>query len=47
VPDRELLVAVPLTLNPGLAEQGVKAAVRRTLDRCCALWWKLVRRLCG
>jgi GT2 family glycosyltransferase len=47
VPDRELLVAVPLTLNPGLAETGVKAAVRRCLDRCLAMYWAIVRRLCG
>jgi GT2 family glycosyltransferase len=47
VPDRALLVAAPLTLNPGLAERGLQAAVRRGLDRCCTTWWFLVRRLCG
>jgi GT2 family glycosyltransferase len=47
VPDRALLVSASLTLNPGLAERGFKASVRRGLDRCFALWWFLVRRLCG
>ncbi len=47
VPDRELLVASPLTLNPGLAEGGSKGALRRVLDRTFAAWWTCVRRLCG
>ena len=47
VPDRELLVALPMTLNPGLAERGVRGAVRRCLDHFFAGYWGLVRRLCG
>jgi GT2 family glycosyltransferase len=47
VPDRDLLVATPLTLNPGLAEKGAAAALRRGLDRFFAGYWKCVRRLCG
>jgi hypothetical protein len=47
VPDRELLVAAPVTLNPGLAERGAAAALRRWLDRFFAGYWKCVRRLCG
>lgn len=47
VPDRDLLVAAPLTLNPGLAESGGKGALRRALDGTFSLWWGCVRRLCG
>lgn len=47
VPDRELLVAAPLTLNPGLADKGFGAALRRGLDRFFAGYWRVVRRLCG
>ncbi|MBL8749618.1 MAG: glycosyltransferase family 2 protein [Planctomycetes bacterium] len=47
VPDRELLVAAPMTLNPGLAERGARAALRRGLDRFFAGYWRVVRRLCG
>lgn len=47
VPDRELLVAAPVTLNPGLAEKGAAAALRRGLDRFFACYWSCVRRLCG
>jgi GT2 family glycosyltransferase len=47
VPDRELLVAAPVTLNPGLAEKGAAAALRRGLDRFFGLYWRCVRRLCG
>jgi GT2 family glycosyltransferase len=47
VPDRELLVAAPVTLNPGLAEKGAAAALRRLLDRFFAGYWAVVRRLCG
>jgi GT2 family glycosyltransferase len=47
VPDRQLLVALPMTANPGLADRGAKALVRRGLDRGLALWWALVRPLCG
>ena len=47
VPDRELLVALPMTLNPGLAERGAKASLRRGLDRFFAGYWRVVRRLCG
>ena len=47
VPDRELLVCKPLTLNPGLAEAGGKGALRRALDGTFSAWWTCVRRLCG
>ena len=47
VRDRDLLVAAPVTLNPGLAERGWKGALRRTLDRFFAGYWRVVRRLCG
>ena len=47
VPDRDLLVAAPLTLNPGLADQGAGATLRRALDTFFAVYWRVVRRLCG
>ncbi|HLQ38677.1 MAG TPA: glycosyltransferase, partial [Planctomycetota bacterium] len=47
VADRDILVALPMTLNPGLADRGAAAALRRGLDRLFALYWRLVRRLCG
>lgn len=47
VPDRDLLVAAPMTLNPGLADRGAGAALRRGLDRFFAGYWRLVRGLCG
>jgi GT2 family glycosyltransferase len=47
VPDRDLLVALPMTLNRGLAERGAAARLRRALDRVFAVYWRLVRRLCG
>ena len=47
VADRDLLVAQPLTLNPGLADRGFAAWLRRTMNRCFGAWWWLVRRLCG
>jgi hypothetical protein len=47
VPDRELLVALPMTLNPGLAERGLAAAVRRGMDRFFRGYWRVVRGLCG
>ncbi|MGA1606108.1 MAG: glycosyltransferase family 2 protein [Planctomycetota bacterium] len=47
VADRDLLVALPMTANPGLADRGLKAWVRRGLDQTCRLWWALVRPLCG
>lgn len=47
VPDRDLLVALPMTLNPGLAERGGAAALRRLLDGFFASYWAVVRRLCG
>jgi GT2 family glycosyltransferase len=47
VPDRDILVSLPLTLNPGLAEGGLRAFVRRSLDRFFAGYWCVVRRLCG
>ena len=45
--DRDLLAADPLTLNPGLADRGVQAHVRRLLDRFYGFYWRLVRPLCG
>ena len=47
VPDRALLTAAPMTLNPGLADRGAAAALRRALDRFFVLYWRVVRRLCG
>lgn len=47
VPDRDLLVADPMTLNPGLAERGSRAALRRGMDRFFAGYWRVVRRFCG
>jgi GT2 family glycosyltransferase len=47
VPDRELLVSLPLTLNPGLADKGAGAALRRGMDRFFSIYWRCVRRLCG
>lgn len=47
VPDRHLLTSAPMTLNPGLADRGAKAALRRGLDRFFAGYWWLVRGLCG
>lgn len=47
VPDRELLVALPMTLNPGLADKGAGAKLRRAMDRFFSVYWRLVRGLCG
>lgn len=47
VPDRQLLVSAAMTVNPGLADRGAAAAVRRGLDRMFACYWPLVRWLCG
>ena len=47
VPYRELLCAVPMKANPGLADHGAKAALRRGLDRFVLWWWRLVRGFCG
>ena len=47
VPDRRILASAPMTLNPGLAETGGKAVLRRALDRFFAGYWWLVRGLCG
>jgi GT2 family glycosyltransferase len=47
VADRDLLTALPMTANPGLAERGSKAILRRALDRAFAGYWRVVRRLCG
>ena len=45
--DRDLLVAAPLSLNPGIAVRGFSAGVRRVLDAIFVGWWRLVRRACG
>lgn len=47
VPDRALLLAAPMTLNPGLAERGRAAALRRALDRGFGWYWAVVRPFCG
>lgn len=47
VPDRDLLVAAPMTLNPGLADRGFPASLRRGLDRFFRGYWSVVRRFCG
>lgn len=45
--DRDLLIAEPLTYNPGIAERGAALALRRALDRVFVWHWRLVRWLCG
>ena len=47
VPDRDILVALPLTPNPGIADRGWRAGLRRGLDAILVGWWRVVRRLCG
>jgi len=47
VPDRDLLVSGAISLNPGIAERGAAAMLRRALDRFYSLYWRLLRRLCG
>lgn len=47
VADRDLLVASPMTANPGLADTGIKAWLRRVSDRFFAGYWACVRRLCA
>ena len=41
------MISAPMTLNPGLAETGVKRLLRRGLDRFFAGYWWLMRGLCG
>lgn len=47
VPDRELLVAGPLTLNPGLAERGAARILHGLMNRSFTAWWKVFGRFCG
>ncbi|MFO1052913.1 MAG: glycosyltransferase family 2 protein [Planctomycetota bacterium] len=47
VADRSILCCMPMTANPGLADRGGKAVLRRTLDRAFGAWWKLTRWACG
>lgn len=47
VADRELLVAAPLSLNPGIATRGLAAVIRRTLDAIFVGYWRFARGLCG
>jgi GT2 family glycosyltransferase len=47
VADRDLLVALPMTANPGLADRGPKALIRRGLDGACRVWWAIVRPFAG
>jgi len=47
VPDRDLLVALPMTLNRGLAERGAAARLRARSTACSPSTGGLVRRLCG
>ncbi len=47
VPDRQLLCAAPMTPNPGLADRGFKAWLRRSSDRFFGVYWSCVRGLCG
>ncbi|MCC6784094.1 MAG: glycosyltransferase family 2 protein [Planctomycetes bacterium] len=47
VPDRALLCALPMTANPGLADRGAAARLRRTLDAVFLAWFRLVRWACG
>ncbi|MBK9384765.1 MAG: glycosyltransferase [Planctomycetes bacterium] len=45
VPDRELLVGGPLTLNPQLLAKPFSRRVALALDALLRGWWRLVRRL--
>jgi hypothetical protein len=45
--DRDLLVAAPLTMQPGVADRGARAALRSALDSLWSWHWRLVRRWCG
>jgi GT2 family glycosyltransferase len=45
--DRDLLVGGPLTIAPQLLRGGLAASAIRGLDGALALWWRLVRPLCG
>jgi len=47
IADRDLLVSSAMTVHPGLADRGGKGALRRALDRFFAIYWSLVRWLCG
>ena len=47
VPDRDLLTAAPLSLNPGIATRGSMALVRRGLDAVFIGYWRCFRRICG
>jgi len=45
--DRELLTGGPLTIAPQLLRGGQGTFAIRALDGALALWWRLVRPLCG
>lgn len=45
VPDRAILIAAPLTLNPTVAAR--TGTLRRCLDAAWIGYWRVVRRLCG
>jgi GT2 family glycosyltransferase len=45
VPDRELLVAGPLTFSPELCSTPARRALARGLDVVLSLWWRLARGL--
>lgn len=47
VPDRELLVGGPLTLNPGLADGGLTGGVYGLMNGCFRLYFGLFGRFCG
>lgn len=47
VPDRELLVAGAISLNPGLAERGASRLLHRMMASCSTMWWRVFGRLCG
>jgi GT2 family glycosyltransferase len=47
VADRELLVAAPLTLNPGLVDSTLSRWVRGFMNRFFSTYWRIVRGLCG
>ena len=47
VADRELLVAAPLTLNPGLVDSTLSRWMRGFMNRFFSTYWWIVRGLCG
>lgn len=47
IADRDLLVGGPWTITPALLESPGRRRLLGFLDRCLALWWRIVRPLAG